>query len=60
MKHSETDQVSLELARRVAQRQRWQPDLIGLARANLTRWSLRNGAAPSRPRRYAEWQQNLG
>ena len=59
MSHSDTDQVSLELARRVARRLRRQPELIDLARANLTRWSLRNAAAPSLLRCYAEWQQIL-
>jgi hypothetical protein len=37
MKHSETDQVSLELGRRVAERLRWQPELVAFARANLAR-----------------------
>ena len=35
MNHSETDQVSLELARRVAERLRWQPEAVEFARANL-------------------------
>jgi hypothetical protein len=59
MNHSETDQVSLELARRVAERLRGQPEIIDFARANLTRWSLRNASAPSLLRCYAEWQQVL-
>jgi hypothetical protein len=59
MNHSQTDQVSLELGRRVAQRLRCQPELINFARANLARWSLRNASAPSLLRCYAEWQQIL-
>lgn len=53
MNHSETDQVSLKLGRRVAERLRRQPELIGFARANLACWSLRNASAPSLVRCYA-------
>ena len=59
MKHSETDQVSLELGRRVAERLRWQPELVAFARANLARWSRQNTSAPSLLRCYAEWQKIL-
>jgi hypothetical protein len=59
MKHSETDQVSLELGRRVAERLRWQPELVAFARANLARWSRQNTSAPSLLRCYAEWQEIL-
>ena len=59
MNHSETDQVSLELARRVAERMRWQPEVVDFARANLRRWSQQNNSAPSLLRCYAEWQQIL-
>jgi hypothetical protein len=59
MNHSETDQVSLELARRVAEKLRWQPELIDFARANLARWSQRNHSTPSLLRCYSEWQQIL-
>jgi hypothetical protein len=59
MNHSETDQVSLELARRVADRMRGQPEVIDFARANLARWSQQNTSAPSLLRCYAEWQQIL-
>lgn len=59
MKHSETDQVSLELARRVADRLRGQPELVEFARANLARWSQQNRSAPSLLRCYAEWQEIL-
>ena len=59
MNHSETDQVSLELARRVAERMRRQPEVIDFARANLMRWSQQNRSTPSLLRCYAEWQQIL-
>ena len=59
MNHTEIDQVSLELARRVAERLRCQPDLIDFARANLTRWSQQNASTPSLLRCYAEWEQIL-
>jgi len=59
MKHSETDQVSLKLGRRVAERLRWQPELVAFARANLVRWSQQNKSAPSLLRCYAEWQEIL-
>jgi hypothetical protein len=59
MKHFETDQVSLELARRVAERLRRQPELVEFARANLARWSRQNASVPSLLRCYAEWQEIL-
>ena len=59
MKHSETDQVSLELARRIAEKLWCQPEVIDFARANLARWSRQNVSAPSLLRCYAEWQQIL-
>jgi hypothetical protein len=59
MNHSEIDQVSLELARRVAERLRLRPELIAFAQANLVRWSQQNASAPSLVRCYAEWQQIL-
>jgi len=59
MKHSQIDQVSLEMARRVAERMRWEPGVVDFARANLARWSRRNASAPSLLRCYAEWQQIL-
>lgn len=49
----------MELARRVAERIRWQPDLIAFAQGNLNRWTKQNAAAPSLLRCYAEWQQIL-
>jgi hypothetical protein len=59
MNHSEIDQVSLGLARRVADRLRLHPELIDFARSNLVRWSEQNASAPSLLRSYAEWQQIL-
>ena len=59
MKHSQTDQVSLELGRRVAERLRWQPEVVAFARANLARWSRQNASVPSLLRCYAEWQEIL-
>ncbi len=59
MNHIETDQVSLELGRRVAERLRWQPEVVDFARANLVRWSQQNASVPSLLRCYAEWQQIL-
>lgn len=59
MNHSETDQVSLELARRVADRLRQDPGLVEFARANLEQWSRQNRSVPSLLRCYAEWQEIL-
>ncbi len=59
MDHANIDQVSLALARRVAERLRRQPGLIDLARANLERWSRQNASAASLLRCYAEWQNIL-
>jgi len=59
MNHANTDQVSLELARRIVERMRREPDLVDFARANLARWSQKNSAAPSLLRCYAEWRQIL-
>lgn len=59
MNHLETDQVSLELARRVAERLRRHPELVDFARANLVRWSRQNARAPALLRCYAEWRQIL-
>lgn len=59
MNHSRINQVSLELARRVAGRLGEQPELLELARANLARWSRQNASAGSLLRCYAEWQTIL-
>jgi len=59
MKHSEIDQASLEMARRVADRLRHNPELLEVARTNLQRWSRRNAAVVSLLRCYAEWEDIL-
>jgi hypothetical protein len=59
MKHSEIDQASLEMARRVADRLRLNPQLLEIARANLARWSRQNAAVASLLRSYAEWEDVL-
>lgn len=59
MSHTEIDQVSLELARRVVEKLRRQPELLDFARTNLARWSQQNSSAPSLLRCYAEWQEIL-
>jgi hypothetical protein len=59
MDHRLQDDVSLELARRVAARLRASPDLLSVARGNLDRWSRLNANAPSLLRCYAEWSNIL-
>lgn len=59
MNHLEIDQVSLELARRVAERLRLRPQLLDLARANLARWMQQNAGSPSLLRCYSEWEKIL-
>ena len=59
MNHGNIDRVSLALGRRVAERLRRQPELLDLARDNLTRWSRQNASAVSLLRCYAEWQEIL-
>lgn len=59
MGHELTDEISLEIGRRVAARLRDQPELCLLARTNLDRWSSQNAAAPSLLRCYAEWRDIL-
>jgi hypothetical protein len=57
MNHATIDQVSLELAHRVAGQLRLHPELMAVARANLARWSRQNAATGSLLRCYAEWQE---
>lgn len=59
MNHSGIDDVSLSLARRVAQRLRARPELLEIARTNLCRWRRRNADSPSLLRCYAEWEAIL-
>ena len=56
MDHADIDQVSLQLARRVADRLRAHPELVEAARANLARWSRQNTSVPSLIRCYDEWR----
>lgn len=59
MHHVEIDQVSLALARSVAERLRARPELIGVALDNLARWSRQNVSSSSLLRCYSEWQSIL-
>jgi hypothetical protein len=59
MGHELQDQVSLELARRIATGLPKHPEWLDLARENLRRWSEQNQGAPGLLRCYAEWQQLL-
>lgn len=59
MNHLDTDRVSLELARRVAERLRWRPEMLELARTNLARWRRQNASSPSLLRCYSEWESIL-
>ena len=59
MNHELQDLVSLELARRVAERLRASPVPLAAAQANLDRWSRQNAEAPSLLRCYAEWREIL-
>jgi hypothetical protein len=59
MGHEIQDQVSLELAKRVAAGLPQHPEWIELARVNLERWSRQNKDAPALLRCYAEWRELL-
>ena len=59
MTHEVQDQVSLEIARRVAAGLPQHPEWLKLARANLERWARQNQDVPSLLRCYAEWQELL-
>jgi hypothetical protein len=59
VKHELTDEVSLELGRRVAARLCQKPALLRVAHENLDRWSRLNADAPSLLRCYAEWRELL-
>ena len=59
MDHQVQDEISLEIAVRVAARLRASPELVSVARENLARWSRLNAGAPSLLRCYAEWRQIL-
>lgn len=59
MSHELTDEISLELGRRVAVRLGQQPDLLRVAHDNLARWTRLNASAPSLLRCYQEWEEIL-
>ena len=59
MEHQLSDEISMEIARRVAAQLRAVPELLAVARENLARWSRLNAGAPSLLRCYAEWGQIL-
>ena len=59
MGHEIQDQVSLELAKRIAAGLPSHPEWLELAYANLERWSRQNQDAPALLRCYAEWRQLL-
>lgn len=59
MDHTFQDEVSMEIARRVAARLAASPEPLKLAFENLNRWSRQNAAAPALLRCYAEWRELL-
>ena len=59
MDHTFQDEVSLEIARRVAARLTASPELLMTASDNLDRWSRLNAGTPSLLRCYAEWREIL-
>lgn len=59
MNHEYQDNVSLELARRVAEELPRRAEWIALARANLARWKQLNADAPRLVQCYDEWERLL-
>jgi len=59
MSHRVNDEIGLELGRRVAERLEAEPELIGVALANLDNWSISNAKVSSLLRCYAEWRAVL-
>ena len=59
MGHEFQDQVSRELAQRIAAGLPSHPEWLDLARCNLKRWSRNNPNAPGLLRNYDEWRQLL-
>lgn len=59
MNHAAIDEVSQALAREVAARVRLRPELLGVARDNLSHWSRQNAGSKSLLRCYAEWEAIL-
>jgi hypothetical protein len=60
MTHQVRDQVSLELAKRVARELSLHPERVETARSNLDRWSRLNHDSPALLICYAEWREILG
>ncbi|HTL54769.1 MAG TPA: hypothetical protein VL361_03785 [Candidatus Limnocylindrales bacterium] len=54
--HSGIDEISFSLARCVVERLRGRPELLEIARRNLSGWQRRNADSPSLLRCYAEWE----
>jgi hypothetical protein len=59
VRHELTDEISLAMGRRVAERLSRQPELLQVARDNLDRWTRRNSGAPGLLRCYGEWREIL-
>lgn len=59
MRHQLHDQISLEIARRIAAELPHRPEWLDLARDNIARWSRLNSESPALLRCYAEWQSLL-
>lgn len=59
MDHAFQDEVSLEIARRVATRLTASPEPLTVALDNLNRWTRQNSQAPALLRCYAEWREIL-
>lgn len=59
MRQGHPDDVSLELARRVAGGLHSHPEWLDIARSNLERWIHQNGDVPSLRHCYDEWQEML-
>jgi hypothetical protein len=57
--HERIDEISLEMARRVAARLRQRPDLLRVAHDNLDRWTKLNAGSPALLRCYSEWREIL-
>ena len=57
--HQVLDAISLEFARRIADRLRAQPDLIQVAHKNLERWSRLHKDSPGLLQCDREWQEIL-
>ena len=57
--HDIVDSISLEIAKRVGERLRADPSLLGIAKTNLARWKADNADCAALIRNYAEWEAIL-